>query len=99
MEPARPARVERRLTATPVPPSRGAVAGYSPLVGADDEGIPARQGAGPSDAGQCDSAAARPDWVATACKRRSRVHNLVPVSRAAASRWASTYPMPRPSNV
>jgi hypothetical protein len=40
-----------------------------------------------SDVRQCGSAAVRPSWAATACKRRSSVHNLVPaVSRTAASR-------------
>jgi hypothetical protein len=75
------------------------VAGYSRLIGADEEkhpgAFPLESGrspdAGPSDAGQCGSAAARPSWAATACKRRSRVHNLLPaVSRTAASKWAST---------
>jgi hypothetical protein len=75
------------------------VAGYSRLMGVDEEEHPGAfplesdgsPDAGPPDAGQCGSAAARPSWVATSCKRRSRVHNLLPaVSRTAASKWAST---------
>ena len=75
------------------------VAGYSRLIGADEEkhpgAFPLESGgspdAGPSDAGQYDSAVDRPSWAATACKHRSCVHNLLPaVSRTAASKWAST---------
>jgi hypothetical protein len=84
-------------------PAAVLAAGVPAIAGdrGDEEG-PARQQqrCRASDARQCGSAAARPSWAATLCRRRSRVHNLLPsVSRAAANKWASTYPMPRSNKV